>query len=329
MLQWCLPRLPAEKTTLRSNRLILLVGLLLAVLAFGGIVVILSSGSSGLSGSAQPSAPTKLPTVYATVAIPLGTTIKAGMLESRQIAIAERDPNALNSPDSLLGAIARADIPQGKQVTTADLGLNGTRGAITKVSTPKGLRAIAVQVDQLSGVGTVIDSGDWVDVVVSVSGDKLFPIVTFQKTTEENTPIILAGQGGSSVKLILQGLQVLGTALPPPPAPTTTGNQPAPSASAATTGATTLNEQNELVILAVTPGQAEIIRFAEVNAPDATVALVLRSPKDFVDAQGNPIVPAVEPTNGITLKSLIDKYGVLTPQVIQTILQRPETVVRK
>jgi Flp pilus assembly protein CpaB len=314
---------------LRSNRLILLVGLLLAILAFGGIVLLLQGGSSGLSGNAQPSAPTKLPTVYATVTIPLGTTIKAGMLEAREISIAQRDPNALNSPDSLLGAIARADIPQGKQVTTADLGLNGVRGAITKVSTPKGLRAIAVQVDQLSGVGTVIDSGDWVDVVVSLSGDKLFPVVTFQKTIEEMTPIILAGQGGSSVKLILQGLQVLGTALPPPPAPTTTGNQqPAPSASAAT-GATTLNEQNELVILAVTPGQAEIIRFAEVNAPDASVALVLRSPKDFVDDQGNAIVPPVETTSGITLKTLIDKYGVLTPQVLQTILQRPETVVRK
>ncbi|HEY8871263.1 MAG TPA: Flp pilus assembly protein CpaB [Candidatus Limnocylindrales bacterium] len=313
---------------MRSNRLILLVGLLLAVLAFGGIVLLLQGGSSG-SGNAQPSAPTKLPTVYATVAIPLGTTIKAGMLEARQIAIAERDPNALNSPDALLGATARADIPQGKQVTTADLGLNGVRGAITKVSTPKGLRAIAVQVDQLSGVGTVIDSGDWVDVVVSLSGDKLFPVVTFQKTTEEMTPIILAGQGGSSVKLIVQGVQVVGTALPPPPAPPTTGNQqPAPSASAAT-GATTLNEQNELVILAVTPGQAEIIRFAEVNSPDASVALVLRSPKDFVDDQGNPIVPPAQTTSGITLKTLIDKYGVLTPQVLQTILQRPETVVRK
>jgi Flp pilus assembly protein CpaB len=67
------------------------------------------------------------------------------------------------------------------------------------------------------------------------------------------------------------------------------------------------------VILAVTPQQAEVIKFAQI---DGQITLVLRSPKDFGDASGNPVQPPVDKTSGVILKTLIDQYGVLPPQVI-------------
>jgi Flp pilus assembly protein CpaB len=54
--------------------------------------------------------------------------------------------------------------------------------------------------------------------------------------------------------------------------------------------------------LGVTPQQAEVIRFAQM---DGNVSLVLRAPTDANAA-------AVD-TTGITLKQLVDQYGVLPP----------------
>jgi len=67
------------------------------------------------------------------------------------------------------------------------------------------------------------------------------------------------------------------------------------------------------VILAVTPQQAEVIKWAQI---DGQISLVLRSPKDFTDANGNPVSPQPDTTTGVVLKTLIDNFGVLPPQVI-------------
>src|SRR4029079_13437710 len=92
------------------------------------------------------------------------------------------------------------------------------------------------------------------------------------------------GPKGSTTKVLLQGMQVLGSLLPPiaPPA------EGAPAASGAPTpppGTTTLNEQQEIVILSVTAQQAEVIRYAQLQAnPLLTLSPVLRSPDDLLDS---------------------------------------------
>ena len=75
-------------------------------------------------------------------------------------------------------------------------------------------------------------------------------------------------------------------------------------------------------MVAVTANQAEAIRWAQLYTDP--IALVLRSPKDYVqvDASGAPIpgasavVPPLEKTDGMILKILIDKYGVLPPNLL-------------
>jgi hypothetical protein len=98
--------------------------------------------------------------------------------------------------------------------------------------------------------------------------------------------------------------------------PQAEGGAAAPPAGTALTG------QQEIVIVAVTPQQAEVIKYAQL---DASVSLVLRSPKDFVDENQQPIEPAPDTTTGIILKTLVDFYGVLPPELIETVLPAQPT----
>jgi 2-hydroxy-3-keto-5-methylthiopentenyl-1-phosphate phosphatase len=106
-------------------------------------------------------------------------------------------------------------------------------------------------------------------------------------------------------------MQVLGTALPAPAA--ADPNAPAPSGQPATT----LTGNQELVILAVSAQQAEIIKFAQL---DGSITLALRSPKDFIDENGQPIVTVPSGTTGVILKTLVDGYGVIRPELVEAIL---------
>jgi Flp pilus assembly protein CpaB len=293
----------------RSNRLVLLVGVFLAVIAFVGIALILG----GPKPPPEAVAPTVLPTVIATKDIPLGVTITADMLkvEDRKIDT-ERKATAFTSAELVIGQVARRPITAGAQVETADFDTS-TTGCGT-IDVPKGLRAMSLQVDQVSGVGTVINAGDYVDMIVGFTGGA-FPVVTVNPTDQTTTAV--PGLNPTTVKLLLDGMQVLCRQLPPPPA-AAQGQQPAP-----TTGTTgnapqvSLNGQQEIVILGVTPTQAEVIKFAQL---DGSTSLVLRSSKDFVDDAGNPIIPPPTVTGGITLKKLTTDFAVPIPELVEAIL---------
>jgi Flp pilus assembly protein CpaB len=197
----------------------------------------------------------------------------------------------------------------GTQLTAADFAANGQIG---QIDVPKGQRAMTVQVDQVSGAGTVIATGDYVDVLVGITGGN-FPVITVNPTDQTIQPV--AGLNATSVKLLLQGVQVLGTLLPPPPA--AAQQQPQASGAPAQGQTTALNGQQEIVMLSVTPQQAEVIKYAQL---DASITLVLRSPDDFRDANGKLVIPPTDPTSGVILKTLVDQYGVLPPQLVETVL---------
>ena len=114
----------------------------------------------------------------------------------------------------------------------------------------------------------------------------------------------------------------MGTLLPPPPAETAAATPaPVPSGSAAPGApagpSTNLNGQQEIVIVAVTAQQAEVLKFAQM---DGNVTLALRAAGDFVDPLTGAVLPPVSSvTTGVTLKVLVDSYGVLPPEVVQTV----------
>ncbi len=290
----------------RSNRLVLLVGVFLAVVAFVGIILI----SQGGTGSGTPPVATTGPVVIAAVDIPLSSTVKATDVKIETKDLTAISAGAFTDVSQVIGKIARTSLKAGAQVT-ADAFLSSS--TLVHPVVPAGLRAISVQVDQVTGVGTVIQNGDYVDLVAGLTGDK-FPVVTVNPT--DNAITVVAGVSGTSVKVLLQGIQVIGTLLPPATAAAAGSGTSGDGSTPAQPG-TALNGQLEIVILAVTPQQAEVIKYAQI---DSTISLVLRSPDDFQDpTTGEAITPIPVQTTGVILKTLVDTYGVLPPEVIETV----------
>jgi pilus assembly protein CpaB len=280
----------------------------LAVIAFVGIALLLGNGGGGGGGGPTP-VPTALPTVIATRDINLGVTITQDMVTTQTIDVANRKATAFGDPSQVIGQIARRPIKANAQLEAADFA-TGDTGCGT-ITVPAGMRAISVQVDQVSGVGTVINTGDYTDLLVGFTGDK-FPVVTVNP--QDQSISVVSGLNGTSVKLLLEGMQVLCRQLPPP----TTAQAQQPEASPGTNGPTTsLNGQQEIVILGVTPSQAEVIKFAQL---DGSISLILRSSKDFVDDQGNPVVTPPSGTEGVTLKKLTTDFAVPIPELVEAIL---------
>jgi pilus assembly protein CpaB len=300
----------------RSNRLILLLGFILAIVAFVGIILVFNGSKTN-----TPTVPTTGTIVVAASDIALGETIQANQVTTKTLPL-PLPLDTFTDTSLVIGRIARADVATGQAITSSTFAQGGVIVQDIAPTIGKGKRAMSVDVDQISGVGTLIKAGDRVDLVVGISGPEKFPVLVPDPTTQVLTP--LNGVNSTSVKLILQNLKVLGTLLPPAEA---SQNQSSDGQASPQPG-TALNGQREIVILEVDPEQSEIIRFAQI---DGTITLILRATKDFVDDQGNPIDPstvAAEEVRGIILKRLVDEFGVLTPQIVETVLPKTAATPR-
>ena len=191
------------------------------------------------------------------------------MLGTQNVQVTTALPGAYEIPSQVVGQIARQEVLKGQQITSA---ITTASSTVTNIDVPAGYRAMSVMVDQVSGVGTLIKTGDFVDMLIRMD---IKPVVVNEDGTSATA---IDAIDGDTSKLLLQGMQVLGTLLPPPPA-AAGGATPQPG--------TALTERQELVILAVTPAQAEVVKWAQ-NDAQVSMSLVLRSPDDFIDAERKP-----------------------------------------
>jgi pilus assembly protein CpaB len=284
----------------RTSRLVLLLGVFLAALVF---VVVLFVGR-GPTQQGQPGASAtavaQLPTVVAKVDIPLGSIVTADMFEVRTLAVNLREAQVYGDPSQAVGKTNRKAIVAGQQVHASDF-----QNRAVPITVPAGRRAFAISVNQLTGVGNLLDVGDTVDLLISLRGDA-FPVV---QVLADGTVTVVAGINPLSIKLplLLQDVQIIGTIDPPPPAaPQTAQGQPAPSVAPQV-----VLDQQKLLILAVTPNQAEVLLFARTTG---TLDAILRSPLDAGQT--------VE-TTGVILKTLVDSYGILPPEIVQVPIPTP------
>jgi Flp pilus assembly protein CpaB len=290
--------------------LVLLIGIFLAIIAFVLVVFTMQPTKT------QDTDPTlrEVAIVVAAKEIPLGTLIQADDLATTNVVERDKPVDSFTAQASVIGQVARSNVAEGQLITSAVLG-TGSSGTLTHIDCPTTFVCMAVQVDQVSGVGTLTQAGDFVDMVVGFTADK-FPVVTVNP--DDATITTVAGVNGTSVKALLQGVQVVGTLLPPPPADTGTTD---PNASPGTGNETVLNGQQQIVILALTTQQSEVVKFGQL---DGSISLVLRSGDDFRDPLTGDLLPAntVVPvaTTGITLKTLVDEYGVLVPELVELVL---------
>jgi pilus assembly protein CpaB len=285
--------------------LILLIGVFLAIVAFIGVILILNQPTQD-GNNGGPTVP-DVTIVKAKVDIRLGTIVTKDMVEEVKVPPAEVPADAIRDDGSAIGNTIRQDVFAGQTLLNAHF----NPPVATNIQVPAGKRAISLMVDQVTGVGTLIKPGDYVDVVIGLTSSS-FPVVTVNPADESIT--VVQGLNGTSVKLLLQSLQVIQTILPPP---TTDAN------GNVVNSGVVLNGQQELVILAGTANQVEVLKFIQM---DANVTLVLRSAADFQERDpvtNEVIIPVDEITDGVILKTLIDKYGVLRPQLIEAILPTP------
>ena len=302
----------------RSNRLLVLFGLLFAIVG-GGLAFVVASGGSGTgTGAAASAAPTAEPQttiVRAKVDINLGDQITASMVEAKGISVSDRNKlgvDTFTTVDEVIGKIAGGKISAGEPlVASRDFLTPGsmTDGKDIAGAIASGYLGVAIELDQINGVGTLIVPGDRVNIILSVYVNQL----TLANTTNPKLPITVEGGKDVTTKMIIQNRKVLLTLLPAPDAVATAA--PVPNATAApvaapTTPTVTNSGRHMVAIIEVKPEEAEIISWAqrqEKTDPQNYIdlSISLRSDKD------NALPNAVTP--GITYKMLVDKYGVLPP----------------
>lgn len=265
-------------------------GIALALVAF---VAVLAFGSP-----AQQNAPQQASTVSVVVAaqdIALGTAVSAEMVttEARPAADAVE---GYQSADAVLGSIARQTITRGQMLRASYFQTQANGASIVGALRP-GLRAIAVPLDEVTAVAYLVQPGDYVDVLIAVEDlDGLNPVVDTPSATGADgptEPYVLLDQfvNNTSVKVLVQNVQVLATQVADPTQDANSGRTTVPPAF--------------LAVLAVNPQDAELIRFAQL---DGHVSLVLRAPGD--------VSAGTVTTNGVTLYELVTKWGVLPPKPV-------------
>jgi Flp pilus assembly protein CpaB len=276
----------------------LTLGVLLAVVAFGGVLIFGSSPGSTTPGGGGSEVVT---VVTAAQDVLLGTALDETLLATIEMPTADA-VDTYRDPAQLLGLVVRRTVRQGEAFRSTDFNTAGGLSAPEIASNlAPGQRAMAIAIDPLSAVGSLIQVGDYVDVMLAMTDQPdptKFPVMA-PFTNEDGLPVSSVGGDGinnTSVKVLVQNVQVLG--IVSPPLGPEGGNEIDPVTGLPLSG-------RGIAIISVTPQEAEIIRFTQL---DGNLSLIMRSPQDAAAAD--------ESTTGITLRQLVDLHGVLPPRPV-------------
>ena len=289
----------------RSNRLVILVGVLLAVLAFVGIVILLN-GSQG--GGNQPKAKT-VTVMVAKVDIAIGDAVKPDMVEAREVAPDAVLGTRIASATQLTGAPALVNISKGTQVSQE--ALSGGGQAPIEAQLKPGEKAIAFQVDRVTGLDFLLQPGDHIDVVLA---SDVQPVQETQdsilarksdKTLPPRYELVNGLNNFRTVKTILQDRRVLYVSATRIKSAQAAAATPSPGQAAQ---AQQQDLEVVIIVIAGTDQDAELIKFAQSNLGEqGALTAILRDTQD-TDAEVT--------TTGISLELLIRTYGVPIPNLV-------------
>lgn len=317
-----------------SSSLFIIVGLFL-LLAAGAAGVLFIYGSDNImaqsGGQLPPTTEPNVPVVEAAIDIEEGTVITSteALLKMGEIPASQFVQGVhLSSYEDARNMIATLGINAGEPLRKDAL---RKAGLAQKIPAPQNgeapLKAFPVQVNSLSGVADLVQTGDFVDVLASFNMD----VVTFRpggltSDTTENKYIITEEKSNEgSTKVLLQDVEVLDVIKPAAPAEGDANAQPTPAPEQqqapageggvapvdkpATLG-NTLNSGNWIIVIAVTNQEAETLRFALDRGIGITT--MLRRAGDHT----------TERTVGATMRILVDSYGMPMPSYPQ-VSQQP------
>jgi Flp pilus assembly protein CpaB len=283
----------------RSNRLVILVGVLLAVLAFVGIVVLL--------GQQKGPETVKKQTVDVLVAkqdIAIGDSVTPALVEVKAVAPDAVLGTRFSDPSQLTGTPALFPIGAGSQVSKEAVGLGAGGTTCISCQLEPGQKAIAFQVDPVTGLDFLLQPGDHIDIIFRGEVQVVQQTADSINTSQPRYEPVAGLENAPTVKTLLQDKRVLyvsATKITPIADPSAT---PVPGQTAkAETVLTSI-----VVIFAGSDADAEVIKFAQsdVNITGVLTA-VLRRTDDQV----------VEDTTGVTFKILVERFGIPVPDIIQ------------
>lgn len=295
----------------RSNRLVILVGVLLAVLAFVAIVILLNQ-RGGANGGPQAT-PSTVTVLVATEDIDIGEEVTPAKVEEQAVDPEAVTPTRLGSASQVSGEPALFAIPAGSQVTLEAIGRGTGKVVDLSVMLNPGEKAIALQVDPVTGMNFLVTAGDSIDLILSQNITVLQETADSAANPDENAPQrfepVTGLEDQRTVKAILQNKRVLYVsdtrAVTPEPTTDTNGDgivdeNDAPPEQAAL--------ESVIIIFAGTDQDAEVIKFAQNASGDqGALTAVIRHADD----------DAVEETTGITIDSLVTDYGLKLPEIVQ------------
>lgn len=291
----------------RSNRLVILVGVLLAVLAFVAIVILLNQREVAVA----PEEITET-VLVATQDIEIGDAVTPDIVEEQEINPEAVQGTALTSTTAVSGQAAVFPIPAGSQVTGEAIGLGNNLAVNLPALLNPGEKAIAFQVDRVTGVDFLVKPGDTIDIVTSQLINVLQETADSAANTDENAPLrfeaIPGLEAARSVKAILQDKRVLYVSA-------TRAQEQEPID---VNGDGVINEQDEqpaqpvidsvIIVIAGTAQDAEVIKFAQNDLAEVgSLTAIVRHADD----------DAIEETLGITIDQLVEEFGLRVPNIVE------------
>jgi Flp pilus assembly protein CpaB len=293
----------------RSNRLVILVGVLLAVLAFVAIVVLLNQ-PNGNGNDGEPEV-TTVTVLVANEDIELAEPVTPDKVTEEQV-----DPGAvigtgLTSTTQLQGQPALIPVPAGAQVSAEVIGGGDTGPDLSAMLNP-GEKAIAFQVDRVTGLDFLVAAGDDIDIILSQQISVLQETADSAANPDPSAPprfeAVVGLEDQRSVKAILQDKRVVYVSA-------TNADVPEPID---TNGDGVVDENDEqpeqaaidtvIIVFAGTDQDAEVIKFAQnaFGEVGALTAIVRHDDDDDIVR-----------TSGITIDQLVEDYGLRIPGIIE------------
>jgi Flp pilus assembly protein CpaB len=296
----------------RSNRLVILVGVLLAVLAFVAIVILLNQDGGGPGGDAEPT-PTTVTVLVATEAIDLAEPVTPEKVEPQQVQPNAVIGTALSSASQLQGQPALIAVPAGAQVSGEVVGLAGPGQTIDiSAMLNPGEKAIAFQVDRVTGLDFLVTAGDDIDIIMSQEISVLQETADSAANTDATAPprfeTVTGLENQRTVKAILQNKRVLYVSQ-------TRAIEQAPTEDTNGDGVVDENDapaeaviDSVIIVFAGSDQDAEVIKFAQnaLGEQGALTAVVRHTDDD-----------EPEETLGITIDQLVEEFGLRIPGIVE------------
>ncbi len=274
---------------LRRGRLLIFLGLILAIVAAGGTYYILQRGV----GPAPEVEMRTKPVLIALQPIEERADIPVEAVGTKEWPEESVPANALNNPADVVGKAAMVPILEG-QIIRSDMLIDKEKvleeGSFAAFAIPEGKVAFAVPIDNIHSVAGAIQAGDFVDVLVTI---------TFQVQRQTGVVTEEGEEGLESVQalttqLALQDVEVLRVGAWNVPPPTEEGEAAIPP--------------QDFLTLLVSQQDALVLKYAR-DDPNFNADFALRGVKDHT----------IVSTESVTQEYILRRFKVTLPAPPPTI----------